>query len=118
MAHGEGRFTSAQEGRVEALAARGQVPLRYARADGSLAGEFPANPNGAEAAAAAVCNPAGNVLAIMPHPERAQDLGAMPSGIVGAWADARVAARVRGERDAEGPGMTLFAGLARHLEEG
>jgi phosphoribosylformylglycinamidine synthase subunit PurQ / glutaminase len=117
MAHGEGRFTSREHDRVAGLAERGQVPLRYARASGEVATEFPANPNGAEASAAAVCNAAGNVLAIMPHPERAQDLGALPAEIAGVWGAARVDARARGERDAPGPGLTLFTGLRRHLEE-
>ena len=58
-------------------------PLRYANADGTPATDFPANPNGAEEAAAAVCNARGNVLAIMPHPERAQDIGAVSRAIAG-----------------------------------
>ena len=37
---------------------------------GAIATAFPDAPNGAEAAAAALCNAAGNVLAMMPHPER------------------------------------------------
>ncbi|MBI1795918.1 MAG: hypothetical protein HYR74_02590, partial [Candidatus Eisenbacteria bacterium] len=64
-----------------------------------------------------VCNAAGNALAIMPHPERAQDLGALPPAIAGAWGEARREALARGERDAPGPGLTLFTGLKRHLEE-
>jgi len=117
MAHGEGRFTSATPGRLEALLGAGQVPLRYATASGGIAIRFPDNPNGAEAAAAAVCNAAGNVLAVMPHPERAQDLGGVARGIAGPWAERRDAALERGERDAPGPGMLLFDGLRRHLEE-
>ncbi len=118
VAHGEGRFTSREPGRVEALARAGQVPLRYASSDGATAMTFPANPNGADAAAAAVCNGQGNVLALMPHPERAQDAGALPPSVAGAWGAARATARLRGERDAPGPGLLLFEGLRRHLEEG
>lgn len=117
VAHGEGRFTSSETGRVEALARAGQVPLRYASSDGVDADGFPANPNGADAGAAAVCNGAGNVLALMPHPERAQDAGALPAAVVGVWGEARAAARLRGERDARGPGLLLFEGLRRHLME-
>ena len=116
MAHGEGRFTSATPGRLDALLAAGQVPLRYASGTGEVAERFPDNPNGAERAAAAVCNAAGNVLAIMPHPERAQDLGGLARGIGGPWAERRDAALERGETDAPGPGLLLFEGLARHLE--
>ncbi|MGH7731589.1 MAG: phosphoribosylformylglycinamidine synthase subunit PurQ, partial [Candidatus Eiseniibacteriota bacterium] len=48
VAHGEGRFTSHESGRVEALARTGQVPLRYATSDGAAADAFPVNPNGAD----------------------------------------------------------------------
>jgi len=117
VAHGEGRFTSREAGRMAALARAGQIPLRYATLQGEIADGFPDNPNGAEEAAAAVCNGGGNVLALMPHPERAQDVGALPPGAAGGWGDARAAARLRGERDAPGPGMLLFEALRRHLEE-
>ena len=117
VAHGEGRFTAEESGRVAALARAGQVPLRYAESDGRDAAGFPSNPNGAEADAAAVCNRRGNVLALMPHPERAQDLGAMPWSVVGAWSDARAAARLRTDPDAAGPGLLLFESLRRHLVE-
>ncbi|MFI5370037.1 MAG: phosphoribosylformylglycinamidine synthase I [Candidatus Eisenbacteria bacterium] len=117
MAHGEGRFTAAQPGRLDALLGAGQVPLRYATVSGEVAGGFPDNPNGAEAAAAAVCNPAGNVLAIMPHPERAQDLGGITRTAGGPWGHRRDEALERGVADAPGPGLLLFEGLRRHLEE-
>jgi hypothetical protein len=56
------------------------------------------------------------VLAIMPHPERAQDLGALGRALGGAWGERRDQALERGTRDAPGPGLALFEGLARHLE--
>ncbi len=115
VAHGEGRFTAREPGRVEALLRAGQVPLRYARSGGASAEAFPANPNGAEAAAAAMCNRRGNVLALMPHPERAQDLGALSPGVAGPWGEARATALMRGEYQAPGPGLALFEGLRRHL---
>jgi phosphoribosylformylglycinamidine synthase subunit PurQ / glutaminase len=117
VAHGEGRFTAREAGRMDALNRAGQVPLRYASSDGATADSFPVNPNGAEAAAAAVCNGQGNVLALMPHPERAQDAGALPPTVAGRWAGVRDAARMRGDRDAAGPGLLLFEGLRRHLME-
>lgn len=117
VAHGEGRFTSREPDRMAALGRAGQIPLRYAEADGRVAESFPANPNGALEAAAGVCSARGNVLAIMPHPERAQDLGGLSRAIGGAWADRRDRALAAGETAAEGPGMLLFRGLARHLED-
>jgi len=121
IAHGEGRFVSRTSGKLAALAKSGQTPLRYATASGENARSFPDNPNGAQAAVAAVCNAEGNVLAIMPHPERAQQLGGVPRGIAGPWAERRdraLAAAAPGTDVAgEGPGLALFAGLARHLAE-
>ena len=117
VAHGEGRFTSAKRGRVAALAEAGQAPLRYCRADGALAEEFPDNPNGADAAVAGLSNARGNVLALMPHPERAIELGQVARGIGGEWGrrrdDAFTAAN--GSLFHEGPGLALFRGLAAHL---
>lgn len=121
MAHGEGRFTSRTSGKLAALAKAGQTPLRYASASGKIARSFPDNPNGAQASIAAVCNAEGNVLAIMPHPERAQQLGSVPRSIAGPWAARRnsaLAAAAPGvDVTDDGPGLALFAGLARHLAE-
>ena len=117
VAHGEGRFTSASPGRMTSLAHAGQVPLRYATVQGDAAVDFPANPNGSEESAAAVCNGRGNVMAIMPHPERAQDLGGLSRSVGGPWVEKRQRALSAGDADAEGPGLALFAGLARYLKE-
>ena len=119
VAHGEGRFTSAKRGAMAKLLAAGQVPLRYASASGEPATEFPDNPNGAELAVAAVCNLAGNVLALMPHPERVLDLGAVARSIGGEWGARRDRALERGggQADAAAPGLALFEGLRAHLAE-
>lgn len=119
VAHGEGRFVSAKRGAVAKLAAAGQVPLRYARADGSPAEDFPDNPNGAEHAAAGVCNARGNVLAMMPHPERVLDVGAIARTTGGAWGARQREALARGGAPAleDSPGMELFVGLRAHLED-
>lgn len=139
VAHGEGRFTARDPGLIPALTRAGQTPLRYSSARGTPARTFPANPNGSEAAVAAICNAAGNVLALMPHPERAQDLGALSRAVAGAWSARReralaaesgpvaeepnansgrapVAQRAR-QGDESGPGLALFEGLSRHLRE-
>jgi len=69
VAHGEGRFL-ADQAAVAALQAQDQIALLYARRDGSPAlGAYPENPNGSPGDIAGVCNPRGNVLGLMPHPE-------------------------------------------------
>ena len=118
VANGEGRFTSASGRRVAELAASGQVPLRYAHADGRIAGSFPDDPCGSEHAAAGVCNARGNVLAMMPHPERALDLGAVARSLGGAWGARRDRALEAGGAGAfgRGPGVALFDGLRASFE--
>lgn len=115
VAHGEGRF-STEPGGMAALGRAAQIPLRYVRPDGGAASGFPDNPNGAEEDAAAVCNARGNVLAMMPHPERAQDLGAIARTVTGPWGERRDRALASGDAAAPGPGLGLFDGLRRHLE--
>lgn len=67
VAHGEGRFTCDDAGR---LADRGQVALRYVSGDGAAAeGQYPTNPNGSSADIAGVCDTTGLILGLMPHPE-------------------------------------------------
>ena len=71
IAHGEGCYY-ADEATLDELEASGQVLWRYVRADGAAAldPDDPANPNGSLRAIAGVCNAAGNVAGLMPHPER------------------------------------------------
>jgi len=68
VAHGEGNFVPRDLPLLEALRARGQVALTYVDAEGGPA-HYPDNPNGSAGNVAGVCNPAGNVLGLMPHPE-------------------------------------------------
>ena len=72
IAHGEGRFTTEIPDLLQKLNDNGQMVFRYCDAHGAMNDEFPTNPNGAQYNLAAVCNPAGNVMAIMPHLERAE----------------------------------------------
>ena len=69
IAHGEGRFVVDSDV-LEKLEANNQILFKYADKEGNVSPDFPTTPNGATASIAALCNPAGNVMAIMPHPER------------------------------------------------
>ncbi|MGV3528448.1 MAG: phosphoribosylformylglycinamidine synthase subunit PurQ [Flavisolibacter sp.] len=68
VAHGEGRYF-ADAAVLDRLEANGQVLFRYCDADGNITPE--ANWNGSERNIAGICNEAGNVIGMMPHPERA-----------------------------------------------
>jgi phosphoribosylformylglycinamidine synthase len=70
IAHGEGNFQVGERFPLPAFLTRDQVALAYVCADGSPAGgEYPFNPNGSVLDIAGICNPPGNVLGLMPHPE-------------------------------------------------
>jgi phosphoribosylformylglycinamidine synthase len=66
-AHGEGRLAATPE-HLEEIVAGGHLAFVYAQADG-VADEA-AIPNGSALGCAGLVNRGGNVLAIMPHPER------------------------------------------------
>jgi phosphoribosylformylglycinamidine synthase subunit PurQ / glutaminase len=70
VAHGEGRFVVDSDATLAEFRDKDQIAFIYARADGGPAGEdYPDNPNGSIAGIAGICNAAGNVLGLMPHPE-------------------------------------------------
>ena len=70
VAHGEGRFVAAPD-TLRTLEAEGRVVLRYVAA--TERSPFQPNPNGSANHIAGICNADGNVVGIMPHPERAAD---------------------------------------------
>ena len=127
MAHGEGRFVTHPPRLWEEVERTRRVPFRYhareelpgaTRPTGDAARwqprvPFPDNPNGSFGDAAALSNARGNVLALMPHPERAQSLAQVPLDLPGPWGEKRRRAR---ESAADlwgaGPGAGLFLSLA------
>ena len=70
IAHGEGNYFC-DEHALEELEARDQIVFRYASESGELGDEF--NPNGSLSHIAGIVNREGNVLGMMPHPERASE---------------------------------------------
>jgi phosphoribosylformylglycinamidine synthase len=95
VAHGEGRFVARDDA---ALRERGEVALVYGGEGEEVA--YPANPNGSQGAVAALTNAAGNVLGLMPHPERNVLPGQAPAG-----------------RD-DGAGLTIFRNAVRLARQG
>ena len=69
LAHGEGRFI-VPDPLLEMIISNKQDVYRYCDGNGKVLDEFPINPNGSMHNLAAVCNSVGNVMAMMPHPER------------------------------------------------
>ncbi len=67
IAHGEGNYAADPE-TLDALERRGQVVFRYCDEGGNASPA--ANPNGSARSIAGIVNERGNVLGMMPHPER------------------------------------------------
>ncbi|MEA5536209.1 phosphoribosylformylglycinamidine synthase subunit PurQ [Crocosphaera sp. XPORK-15E] len=70
IAHGEGRYYG-DEDTLKGLEDKGQVLFRYCAISGEITQE--SNPNGSLNNIAGITNKQGNVLGMMPHPERASD---------------------------------------------
>jgi phosphoribosylformylglycinamidine synthase I len=68
ISHGDGNYY-ADDATLARLERNGQVVFRYSDGQGNVTAE--ANPNGSRANIAGIVNEAGNVLGMMPHPERA-----------------------------------------------
>jgi phosphoribosylformylglycinamidine synthase subunit PurQ / glutaminase len=90
IAHGEGNY-EVDHATLERLEGEGQIVFRYVDASGAATPE--ANPNGSLRNIAGIVNERGNVLGMMPHPERAME-------------------PLLGSSD----GVGLFTSLARSLE--
>lgn len=70
IAHGEGNYEADAE-TLDALEAERRIVFRYVDVDGDATEA--ANPNGSWHNIAGIMNEAGNVLGMMPHPERAME---------------------------------------------
>ena len=97
VAHGEGRFVTAESEDFAALDAAGQLVLRYDR-DGHGS---PTNPNGAMGDVAGACDETGRIFGLMPHPERFVDATQHPS-----WTG-------RLDAGAAGAGLSIFVNAVK-----
>ncbi|MCB9980839.1 MAG: phosphoribosylformylglycinamidine synthase subunit PurQ [Rhodospirillales bacterium] len=112
VAHGEGRFMM-DETTLKTLQDQGQIAAQYIKPDGTPAnGEFPYNPNGSLNDIAAITDPSGRVLTIMPHPERAMFTSQRDD-----YMKLKDTARREGKPVPETTdGMALFHNAARYFE--
>ncbi len=98
ISHGEGRFY-ADDATLQQLESERRIVLRYVEEDGRVTPD--ANPNGSLHGIAGIVNPRGNVLGLMPHPERAAESeiggsdGLLLLRSLSAWLDAQPAAAER-----------------------
>jgi phosphoribosylformylglycinamidine synthase len=114
LAHGEGRFVTSSATVDERMGQGEGVALVYATPEGDVASSFPYNPNGSAHAVAGLTNERGNVLALMPHPERASWFHQVPRHVGGRWGRGRDALSTD-QIFAPGPGLGFFSSLRRAL---
>ncbi len=78
VAHGEGKLVLKSPRHLEDLKKNKSIALQYVTEDGKLMG-YPHNPNGSLFNIAGLTNPEGNVLGLMPHPERFVEIHQHPN---------------------------------------
>ena len=110
IAHGEGRFVTKDAELIQKLAKNRQIIFQYSAKDGKIEESFPTNPNGAIYNIAAICSKKGNVMAIMPHPERASFIRQLPdielkNNSIG---DARA-------MESPAPAMNVFVSMKKYI---
>ena len=104
IAHGEGKIVTRDAAVLERLKNEGYVAFRYVDADGRP-GPFPINPNGSQDDIAALTDPTGRVMGMMPHPERFVRHTQHPH-----WTRLK-------DRDGLGDGMTIFNNAINYIRE-
>jgi len=100
-AHAEGKLMSRDPDFIQKLEDNDQIVFRYVGEGGAKA-EYPWNPNGSESDIAGICNPAGNVMGMMPHPERVTSRYTHPD-----W--------TRGLLSKEGDGLPIFRSVIERI---
>ena len=113
VAHGEGRFTTKDKELIKKLIKNKQIIFQYSTKDGKIEENFPVNPNGAMYNIAAICNKKGNVMAIMPHPERASFIRQLPDTTE---LKNRFIGNFRALED-PAPAMNIFVSMKKYVEE-
>ncbi len=102
-AHKEGKFVLNNDITIEHLEDNDQIVFRYTTPDGSEP-TYPWNPNGSKDHIAGICNPQGNVLGLMPHPERVFSRYTKPD-----WTRSKVDME-------QGDGRLLFESAIEYIE--
>ncbi|MCD4702378.1 MAG: phosphoribosylformylglycinamidine synthase I [Candidatus Aegiribacteria sp.] len=113
IAHAEGRFVFSEENHYRAS---NSAALKYCDEKGIESSDYPVNPNGSFLNLAGIMNDRGNVLAMMPHPERAFWMWQLPPFIPGEWGNRRNQSLHSDSFAAtKGPGSFFFKSLEDHF---
>ena len=112
IAHGEGRFVTKDNELLDKMIKNRQIIFRYSAKDGKIEESFPTNPNGVVYNIAAICSKKGNVMAMMPHPERASFIRQLP--------DIELKNKFVGNQQAmedPAPARHIFYSMKKYIEE-
>ena len=113
VAHGEGRFITKDMKLINKLVKNSQIVFRYSTKEGAIDENFPTNPNGAVYNIAAVCNKKGNVMAIMPHPERSCFVRQLTDT---SYVKNKSAGNAK-LMESPAPAMNIFSSMRKYIEE-
>ncbi len=106
IAHAEGCYLSTNDVVLGSIKTMSLIALQYVDIEGNEA----YNPNGSWGDCAGISNTSGNVLAMMPHPERALYLYQVPVNMKGVWGEKRTGLK-QGFYSASGPGWAILEGF-------
>ena len=106
--HGEGNFKFKDKEKIENS---NLTKIKYCSESGQFNESFPTNPNGSDLNIAGISNQEGNVMAIMPHPERGVSWYHIPR-----YLNHETSIKRRKNLLQEGPWAPFFVSLAQFLK--
>ena len=106
--HGEGNFKFKNKDQIQSSSL---TKIKYCSDQGIIDSSYPVNPNGSDLNVAGISNEKGNVMAIMPHPERGVSWFHVPR-----YLNHNSAAMRRRNSLKEGPWLPFFVSLANYLK--
>ncbi len=107
--HGEGKLIIKDEAIQEKIVDANLNCLSYCNAEGDVTSDYPANPNGADLNCAALTDPTGQILGMMPHPEAFLSFYNHPN-----WGQLK---RQNPSHPDEGEGLKLFTNIVEHIDK-
>lgn len=107
--HGEGNFKFKDKSEINSAAI---TKVKYCSESGDIKSGYPINPNGSDLNIAGISNEKGNVMAIMPHPERGVSWYHVPR-----YLNHEASLKRRKNLLSEGPWFPFFLSLANYLKE-
>tara|TARA_Y100000310_G_C20685785_1_gene818870 strand:+ start:718 stop:1518 length:801 start_codon:yes stop_codon:yes gene_type:complete len=113
IAHGEGRFTTSNKSLITELEKNNQIIFKYSNEEGEIIDEFPTNPNGSISNIAGISNKEGNVVAMMPHPERSSWVKQLPDSTIKLNASGSII-----KMESPASGRKIFLSMKNFIENG